>query len=173
MYVDNLPGMETLLRDNRIMNLSTTVDLPNEQATKKMAARLASCIQSPLILTFIGEIGMGKTTFIRALLRNLGINATIKSPTFSLVESYQSDQLLVHHFDLYRIHDETELDYIGFRDYFSTEALCCIEWPERAPSYLALVDIQVTLGIKGAGREMQVSALSSAGAAVLSCLENE
>ena len=138
-----------------------------------MAERVAACLHSPLVLTFSGEIGTGKTTFIRAMLRKLGVNSVIKSPTFSLVESYQATHLQIHHFDLYRIHDENELDEIGFCDYFTADAVCCIEWPERATSYLALADIRFTLGLKGVGREMQICAFSAAGAAVLSCLMGE
>ena len=155
------------------MNFTTEIDLPDEQASERIAERLAACLLSPLVLTFSGDIGTGKTTLIRAMLRSLGVQTAIKSPTFSLVESYQGTDLQIHHFDLYRIHDEAELDYIGFRDYFSANALCCIEWPERAPGYLAVADIKFTLGLKGLGRKMQMSALTSPGAAVLSCLAGE
>ena len=151
-----------------MMNVS--IDLPTEHDTEKRAAQLSLCLQAPLILTFKGEIGVGKTTFIRALLKSLGVGVAIKSPTFSLVESYQGIDLQIHHFDLYRIHDLSELDYIGFRDYFGDHAICCIEWPERAGSYLSSTDIQFTLNLKGAGREMTISAVSSAGMEVLSCL---
>lgn len=153
--------------------ITKTVDLPNEHASEAMAARVAARLSSPLVLTFSGEIGAGKTTFIRAMLRCLGINSAIKSPTFSIVESYQGTDLQIHHFDLYRIHDEAELDYIGFRDYFRDNAICCIEWPERAVSYLSEADLKFTLSLKGAGREMQFEAFSPAGAAVLSCLAGE
>ena len=155
------------------MKLNMIIDLPSELASENMAIRTAACVLTPLVLTFSGDIGAGKTTFIRAMLRSLGVKSAIKSPTFSLVESYQGNHLQIHHFDLYRIHDEAELDYIGFRDYFSDNALCCIEWPERASRYLALADVGFSLSIKGAGREMQLCALSPAGAAVLSCLAGE
>jgi tRNA threonylcarbamoyladenosine biosynthesis protein TsaE len=135
-----------------------------------MAARLASCLISPLVLTFNGDIGAGKTTLIRAMLRSLGVTSAIKSPTFSLVESYQTSNFHIHHFDLYRIHDETELEYVGFRDYFEDNAICCIEWPDRAKSYRSMADIDFTLDLKGNGREMQIQALSSVGQTVLSCL---
>lgn len=144
------------------------IDLPSLNASEQSASHLASCLRSPLVLTFSGEIGAGKTTFIRAMLRALGVTAAIKSPTFSLVESYQTSRLQVHHFDLYRIQDETELDYIGFRDFFSEEAVCCIEWPERALSHLGVIDLQLTLSVKGVGRVMSVDALSPAGADILS-----
>lgn len=153
---------------NCTMTLTKVIELPTEQASEKMAADIAICLTSPLVLTFSGEIGAGKTTFIRAMLRALGVTSTIKSPTFSFVESYQGSSLLVHHFDLYRIHDEIELDCIGFRDYFSTDSICCIEWPERAVRSLTKPDLRFTLAIKGAGREMHLSAFSSAGADVLS-----
>lgn len=153
------------------MKFIRQIELPDEQASEKLAFRLAACLRSPLILTFSGDIGAGKTTFIRAMLRSLGVSTAIKSPTFSIVESYQTTHWQIHHFDLYRIQDEMELDYIGFRDYFAADAICCIEWPERAPDYLTETDVKFTLGLKGAGREMQISALSSAGGAVLSCLE--
>lgn len=155
------------------MNFTTEIDLPDEQASERMAAQLAACLFSPLVLTFSGDIGAGKTTFIRAMLRSLGVHTAIKSPTFSLVESYQGTHLQIHHFDLYRIHDETELDYIGFRDYFSANAICCIEWPERAPGYLALTDVKFTLDLNGVGRKMRLEALSSTGDTVLSCLAGE
>lgn len=156
-----------------MMNVNRIIDLPNERATEAMAIRLAACVRAPLVLTFKGDIGAGKTTFIRAMLRHLGVTSTIKSPTFSLVESYFCTHLQLHHFDLYRIHDEGELEFIGFRDYFSAHAVCCIEWPERAPSYQGMVDVEFTLSLKGAGREMQMLALSAAGTVVLSSLTGE
>jgi len=149
------------------------IDLPTEYASEQFAARLASFICSPLIITFRGEIGAGKTTLIRAMLRALGVRGAIKSPTFSLVESYQVMDLHLHHFDLYRIHDESELEYIGFRDYFSENAVCCIEWPERIVHYLEGVDVEFALVQKGAGREVCARALSPAGIAVLSFLAGE
>lgn len=155
------------------MNINKLINLPTETDSEQMAARVAACLVSPLVLTFTGEIGAGKTTFIRAMLRCLGVNSAIKSPTFSLVESYQGTNLQIHHFDLYRIQDEAELDYIGFRDYFGDNAICCIEWPERATGYLTEADLGFTLRLKGAGREMQMHAFSPAGAAVLSRLAGE
>ena len=155
------------------MLLRKVIDLPTESASVEMAKCLASCLKAPLVLTFSGEIGTGKTTFIRAMLRAIGENSAIKSPTFSLVESYLCSDVQIHHFDLYRIHDETELECMGFRDYFTSNAICCIEWPERAGSYLLKTDIAFSLTLKRVGRQMQVDALSSAGVAILSCLLGE
>ena len=155
------------------MNISTQIDLPTEQATEVLATHLATSLISPLVITFCGEIGAGKTTLIRAMIRCLGVTSAIKSPTFSLVETYQAAHFQIHHFDLYRIDDEAELDYIGFRDYFRDNAVCLIEWPERAPTVLVHTDIRCTLNIKGAGRELHMDAISAAGESVLSCLVGE
>ena len=143
------------------------IDLPTSSASALFAARLAACLTSPLIITFRGEIGAGKTTLIRAMLRALNVASAIKSPTFSLVESYQTARFHVHHFDLYRISDDSELEYIGFRDYFSDDAVCCIEWPERVSNGIGRVDVEFSLSMKGCGREVHGHALSKEGVAIL------
>lgn len=147
-----------------------SIDLPNESESVSLASRVAERLTAPAVLAFAGEIGVGKTTFIRAMLRALGILTAIKSPTFSLVESYDCGHLWVHHFDLYRIHDEAELDYIGFRDYFSERSVCCIEWPERAEQNALSVDLYFTFTIKGSGRLLTIEAFSAAGKNILSSL---
>jgi tRNA threonylcarbamoyladenosine biosynthesis protein TsaE len=149
------------------------IEWVDESASEALATKLATCLVSPLVLTFSGEIGAGKTTFIRALLRSLGVKSAIKSPTFSLIESYNCQNLQIHHFDLYRIHDESELEYIGFRDYFQDRAVCCIEWPERASHSLAHVDINFAFTISGSGRLLSCSAASAAGEKILACLEGK
>ncbi len=149
---------------------SVVIDLPTEHDSSKAAAALANCLSAPLFLTFRGEIGAGKTTFIRAMLRTLGVNSAVKSPTFSLVESYQLPHLQIHHFDLYRIQDEAELEYIGFRDYFSRNSVCCVEWPERASRPFEGVDLDFSITIKGIGREMNIQALTPLGDEILACI---
>lgn len=148
---------------------SVDIELPNEQASEQTAKKLARCLIAPLILTFSGEIGAGKTTFIRAMLRALGITSAIKSPTFSLVETYAIQMITVHHFDLYRVHDESELEMMGFRDYFTSDAVCCIEWPERVGSRMLSADIAFSLCFNGAGRTLHASALSALGASLMTC----
>lgn len=152
------------------MTIVDFINLPDESSSEALAARLAISLISPLVMTFSGEIGAGKTTFIRAMLRALGIKTAIKSPTFSLIESYQSQHLQIHHFDLYRIHDEAELEYIGFRDYFLNDSVCCIEWPERASQSLDCVDINFAFAISGGGRLLTLRAFSTAGETILSSL---
>ena len=150
--------------------MNDSIDLSTEDMSQALAAKLALYVASPLVLTFSGEIGAGKTTFIRALLRALGVQSAVKSPTFSLVESYEAHGFFIHHFDLYRIHDETELEYIGFRDYFSNNTICCIEWPEHGAGYLSTVDIAFHLSPKGSGRILLATAYSHMGRRILNCL---
>lgn len=154
-------------------NNERTLFLSNEQASEAWARRLAQQMHAPLILCFSGDIGAGKTTIIRAMLRALGIQCAIKSPTFSLVESYDCNEFMVHHFDLYRIHHEDELEYIGFRDFFTEHNICCIEWAEHAGQSLPAVDIRFKLNIKEAGRELEINALSAAGQKILAGLMGE
>ena len=146
------------------------IELATEEASDRFAAQLALCLKPPLVISFSGEIGTGKTTIIRAMLKNMGVTSTIKSPTFSLVETYFCNEIPIHHFDLYRIHHEDELDYLGFRDYFSPQSICCIEWAEHAGKALPAIDIRFKLDIKGAGREMHINASSEAGKIILACL---
>jgi tRNA threonylcarbamoyladenosine biosynthesis protein TsaE len=144
--------------------------LYHEAETVALAQRLAKNVLAPCVLTFEGEIGAGKTTFIRAFLRTLGVTGNIKSPTFSLVESYTAPPssstihpLLIHHFDLYRVIEETELDYIGFRDYFSPETICCIEWPENAGSQITNVDLVLKINTNNTTRSLTIQAKSDLG----------
>ena len=149
------------------------IDLIDEHASELFATRLAQFLCPPLVITFSGDIGAGKTTIIRAMLKTLGIETAIKSPTFSLVESYYCNNVPIHHFDLYRIHHEDELEYIGFRDYFSSQNICCIEWAEQAGRSLPHVDMRLNLSVKGAGRELEIVALSATGKRILACLAGE
>ena len=158
---------------NNESTIEITLDLPDEQASDDFATRLASHLVPALIMTFSGDLGAGKTTIIRAMLKHLGVQSAIKSPTFSLLESYECHDLPIHHFDLYRIHHEEELEYLGFRDFFTQQSICLIEWAEHAGKALPNVDIRFKLKIKGAGRELQVIALSAAGKRIVARLTGE
>lgn len=158
---------------NKVYDKGIVIDLIDEASSERFARYLTNLLKAPLTLTFSGEIGAGKTTIIRAMLKDLGVKPPIKSPTFSLVETYLCQELIFHHFDLYRIHHEDELDYLGFRDYFTHQSVCCIEWPEHAGRALSKVDMQLMISHKGAGREMQIMALSDAGERILACLAGD
>ena len=150
-----------------------SIYLENEQASEQFASSLANVLVSGTILAFHGDIGAGKTTIIRATLKNLGITSAIKSPTFSLVESYSTEHFELHHFDLYRIHNPEELDYLGFRDYFTAHSICIIEWAERAKGVLPKIDLRFTLENDGAGRRLQIIAETDVGKHLLTGLEGK
>ena len=159
-----------MIKDN---NEYRRLYLSDECASEQWAIKLTQQLHAPMVLSFSGEIGAGKTTIIRAMLRSLGIQCAIKSPTFTLVESYTCTNFTLHHFDLYRIHHEGELEYIGFRDYFSEQSICCIEWADHAGQLLPEVDLRFKLTIKETGRELEIQALSAAGQKVLASLTGE
>lgn len=163
------------MHENR---LDLIFNLSSEQDTENLAGNFAEQLHGllntqSLIFTFSGELGTGKTTFIRAFLRALGIQGVVKSPTFTLVESYETPRgETIHHFDLYRIHEDPEIELPGFRDYFADKAVCCIEWPERAGDALKQIDLAFNLKLKGDSREVRVEAFSTAGNTLLLSLKS-
>ena len=124
------------------------------------------------IITLAGDLGSGKTTFCRGLLRSLGWEGHVKSPTFTLVEPYEDSRLVlpVYHFDLYRLAHPEELEYSGAMDYFEDTTLCLIEWPENGQDFLPTADFAVTLSVVRRGRVAEVEPGSSDAAAVLAAL---
>lgn len=117
-----------------------------------------------------GELGAGKTTLARGILRALGHRGAVKSPTYTLVEPYELGDIRVHHFDLYRLGDPEELEFIGGRDLMTSDALCLIEWPERGKGWLPTPDLVVSLSLAGVGRRADLEAFSDQGQRVLARL---
>ena len=122
----------------------------------------AKCIQAPLLIFLQGQLGAGKTTWARGLLRGLGYLGTVKSPTYTLVEPYQMEVLL-YHFDLYRLHSADELEMIGMDDYLQALAICVIEWPENAQAWLPVPDLACTIAINDQQRKVSMTAHSQQG----------
>jgi tRNA threonylcarbamoyladenosine biosynthesis protein TsaE len=117
-----------------------------------------------------GELGAGKTTLARGILRAHGHRGAVKSPTYTLVEPYELGGVRIHHFDLYRLCDPEELEFIGGRDLMTADALCLIEWPERGEGWLPTPDLVVTLSLAGMGRRAVLEAFSDLGQGVLARL---
>lgn len=137
--------------------------LATEADTRALGTTLASLGAAPRgVVCLHGDLGAGKTTLVRAWLRGLGHEGAVRSPTYTLVEPYEVKigracfELM--HFDLYRMADEEELDAIGFRDYLAGDALCVIEWPERAPGLLADADLDISLVVEGESRRARFEA---------------
>ena len=132
----------------------------------ELARALAVLSESPdagLQLHLRGELGVGKTTLVRGLLRALGVAGIVRSPTYTLLEAYTTASWQVVHFDLYRIADGDELELLGAREYFRAGVLSCVEWPQRAAGWLPAPDLVVELSHQGPGRNARISALSEPG----------
>ncbi len=133
---------------------------------EEMEALAGGCAQSlpaGFNLYLQGELGAGKTTFVRGVLRGLGYRGTVKSPTYTLVEYYRIAGRDIYHLDLYRLATATELDDIGCRDYFDGLAICLVEWPERGRDRLPTPDILIDIAINRSRRELDCRACSAAG----------
>lgn len=135
--------------------------LANEGATEELGARFA-VITGGLIIALRGTLGAGKTTLVRGFLRARGYFGSVKSPTFTLIEPYELPGGAIYHFDLYRLTDPEELELIGVRDYLFSEAICLVEWPERAAGTLNF-DLAVALDYHPLGRAATISVLSPRG----------
>lgn len=119
--------------------------LADEAATEGFGQVLARFTRGQGIITLSGDLGTGKTTLSRGLIRACGHQGAVKSPTFTLLEPYQFGTQRVMHFDLYRLEDPEELEFLGFRDYLDDNTLCLIEWPEKALTALPTIDLQLSL----------------------------
>lgn len=126
--------------------------LNTTQETELFGAGLHDSITPPCVVFLRGDLGAGKTTLVRGYLRAAGYSGTVKSPTYNLVEEYEVSGQKIYHFDLYRLTDPEELEYLGMNDYFSNDSVCFIEWPDRGKGYLPAADIEINLIIRPDGR---------------------
>ena len=140
------------------------IDAPVMEA---LGRRLASVCPPGSKLFLQGELGAGKTTLIRGFLDGLGHQGIVKSPTYTLVEPYQLDGLEVFHFDLYRINDPQELETLGIRDYFSGEAICLVEWPEKGTPFLGSPDIHIHIQYHAEQRNVLLEAKTPVGQEII------
>jgi len=132
------------------------VFLNNVADTLALGEELARQFPTGGVVYLHGELGSGKTTLVKGVLRACGYEGAVKSPTYTLVEPYEFADRMVYHFDLYRLGDPEEIEYVGGRDYFHDQALCLVEWPEKAAGFLPEADISVYLSYKGVAREAKI-----------------
>jgi tRNA threonylcarbamoyladenosine biosynthesis protein TsaE len=144
--------------------------LADEAATLDFGSRLFPLLQPGMLVFLRGDLGAGKTTLVRGCLRAAGHAGKVKSPTYTLVEEYRLEPFTLFHFDLYRIHDPEELEWMGIRDYLSAHSLCFVEWPERAGGLLPKPDLEIALSSDGDGRRLQLQAYGTRGERVSAAL---
>ena len=143
-------------------------NLPTPEATDALAHAFARCASPPLVVLLDGDLGAGKTSWVRSVLRSWGWSGTVRSPTYTLHETYDTPTgWPVHHLDLYRLGAPDELDELGLADLWSIPAVWFIEWPSNGKGHLPPADIRLEWKHCPPGRQVRISALSSAGAALL------
>ncbi len=144
--------------------------LADAESMEALGRELAPCLGSALVY-LTGELGAGKTTLARGILRGLGYQDKVRSPTYSLVEPYSVPQGTVYHLDLYRLDDPEELEWLGLRDMLEGPALLLVEWPQRGTGQLPAADLEVTIVSQGTGREAHLVPCSVRGRQILDCLK--
>lgn len=146
------------------MGQSLRLSLPDAAATERLGAALATCLGDcprGWLVLLQGELGSGKTTLARSMLRAYGHKAAVPSPTYTLIEPYNFSGFSLYHIDLYRISSATELDFLGWSDL--DEGLRLVEWPERVPGLAAQADVRIVLHYDGSGRRAELAGLSARG----------
>lgn len=144
--------------------------LDSATAMETLGTQLAHCCHSNLIIYLHGDLGSGKTTLTRGFLRGLGYLGNVKSPTYTLVESYLLESYTIYHLDLYRLIDPEELEYLGIRDYLEPQVICLIEWAGRGQSYIPPADLECFLNYQAQGRTVDIIARTAPGEALISQL---
>lgn len=137
--------------------------LADETATLLLGGQLAQVLHPGLVIFLRGDLGAGKTTFARGILRGLGYEGKVKSPTYNLIELYKISKLYLYHFDFYRFEDPAEWEDAGFREYFNAESICLVEWPEKADGLLPQADLTFLFYLSDPGRNVEMSVGTHAG----------
>ena len=132
-----------------------------------LGGRLARACGAGCTIHLRGELGTGKTTLVRGFLHSLGQRGTVKSPTYTLVEPYELGGRHIYHFDLYRLSDPEELEFLGVRDYVSPDAVCLIEWPERGGALLPPADLVVDISYQDTARRVRLSPVTDRGRGII------
>jgi tRNA threonylcarbamoyladenosine biosynthesis protein TsaE len=152
------------------MTAERLLHLPSAEAQEALGASLAALVPGDLLIYLEGDLGAGKTTLTRGFLRGWGYPGPVKSPTYTLLESYRVAGRSCFHFDLYRLGDPEELEYLGLRDILDEGGVILVEWPERGRGLLPPPDLRIRIEHLNDGRRLHLMADTAAGAAVLAAL---
>jgi len=147
--------------------------LPDAHATEAAGRAIATALSPGMLVTLSGDLGAGKTTLARGVLRGLGWDGAVKSPSYALVEHYPFSNLYLYHFDFYRFEDVREWDDAGFAEAFRRDSVCLVEWPERVAGRLPVADLAISLSLSregGEGRALVAVATTDAGERCLTAL---
>ncbi len=144
--------------------------LENEAATVEQGERLGQVLVGGAVVYLQGTLGAGKTTLCRGVLRAFGYQGAVKSPTYTLVEPYALAEKNIYHFDLYRLGEPEELEFLGVRDYFAEQSVSLIEWPSRGKGFIPVPDLIVELHVEGEGRKLNIESGTERGVRLLSSL---
>lgn len=137
------------------------------QLAQDLANAVSSQLPSDVVIFLNGDLGAGKTTFSRYFIQALGHSGSVKSPTYTLVEPYELENVNIYHFDLYRLADPEELEFMGIRDYFGGGAVALVEWSEKGGEYLASPDLVISITMSTSGRQFNLEATTAVGAKLL------
>ena len=148
-----------------------TKHLLDQDATVEIGGQLASALKQATLIFLHGDLGAGKTTFSRGVIQGLGHKGNVKSPTYTLVEPYELQGINAYHFDLYRLADPEELEFMGFRDYLEQKAVCLIEWPQKGQGLLPQPDLDIELQYRDEQRQIIITANTNIGEAIVNELK--
>lgn len=149
----------------------TEILLETEDDTQRLGELIAKYLSIPMVCFLEGDLGVGKTRLTRAIIQSRGYQGNVKSPTYTLVEPYQFESMMIYHFDLYRLSDPEELDFLGIRDYFDNESVSFIEWPSKGKGWLPEADLVISLAFKQQGRICQLLGNTKSGALLINKLK--
>ncbi len=155
------------------MSKTFTLSLADEAATVAAGNRLATLMTEGAVIFLHGDLGAGKTTFTRGVVQGMGHTGKVKSPTYTLVEPYELGGKNVYHFDLYRLADPEELEFMGIRDYFDTQAVCLIEWPSKGLGFIPSPDLDISLEYAGSARTITITSRTLRGEKIVEKLEDD
>jgi tRNA threonylcarbamoyladenosine biosynthesis protein TsaE len=143
--------------------MSFVLDLPDADATLRAGAALSRALRGGMVVTIEGDLGAGKTTLVRGMLRGMGFEGAVKSPTYTLVEHYPFSSIYFYHFDFYRLANADEWEGAGLAECFRDDSVCVIEWPERVRDRIPAADLALALAHAAHGRTLTVRPTSEAG----------